>query len=275
MAKYRIKDWDEHFENASSRKLKKLDWVPIPNKMDGSGYTALVDHPHGAAHLGAWIAMVEIASRQKSPRDGSLTQVSSGLYDLCQCLGRISRLPSIVFEEVIPRLVEIGWVEEVFSNQQTSENLPQSADVSADSPTTSADSPTTSAKSGSTGKGITGKGREGKDTHGARWKTDEAFVRFSIDYLGTGAALVDADFAEAYEFCWRSLDFEQKLERVAALNRHAEEYHADPRYVPRPRKFLETEWERRVVKRKPAAADVNEQAMRLLEEKQNGFKKIG
>ena len=36
----RIREWDKNFENAGSRKLKRLEWVAIPNKTDGEGYTA-------------------------------------------------------------------------------------------------------------------------------------------------------------------------------------------------------------------------------------------
>ncbi len=59
----RICDWDTLYENNRTRGYKKLNWVPIPNRMDGDGYTELVDHPNGAAHLGAWIAIVQVASR--------------------------------------------------------------------------------------------------------------------------------------------------------------------------------------------------------------------
>ena len=173
----RIRDWDKHFENAASRKLHRLDWVAVPNKMDGSGYTALVDHPNGAAHLGAWYAIVEIASRQK-PR-GNLPDPIGGI---CQCLGRISRLPADVFAEVLPRLLEIGWIEEVSLNQYSpnasaespnasaescvvktsqsraararqSENQSIELSESKESATTLAESATSSADCGSTGKG--------------------------------------------------------------------------------------------------------------------------
>lgn len=126
---YRIRDWVKHFENASSKKLKRLEWVAIPNRVDGSGYCALVDHPNGAAHLGAWLAMVEIASRQKQPRNGTLPDVGG----ICQSLGRISRLRVEVFKEALPRLIEIGWIESIQSDR---DSLPQSADSLADSPTT-------------------------------------------------------------------------------------------------------------------------------------------
>lgn len=103
---YRIKDWYQLFENNCTREVKRMDWVPVPNRMDGAGYTALVDHPNGAAHLGAWLAMIEISSRQKVR--GLFPQESA---ELSQVLARMSRLPAGLFEEVLPRLLQIGWIE--------------------------------------------------------------------------------------------------------------------------------------------------------------------
>ena len=128
MPELRITDWDKHFENAGSRKLKRLEWVSIPNKMDGSGYTALVDHPNGAAHLGAWYAIVEIASRQE------IRGLLPSLTGTCRCLGRISRLPAAIFEEVIPRLIEIGWIEEIKGLTDESPKVSQDIPISANKP---------------------------------------------------------------------------------------------------------------------------------------------
>jgi hypothetical protein len=97
--------------------------------MDGSGYTALVDHPNGAAHLGAWYAIVEICSRQRIR--GNIPNVGG----TCRCLGRISRLPADLFTEVIPRLIEIGWIE---CYQQDTEIPPLSASTSAENGKSSA-----------------------------------------------------------------------------------------------------------------------------------------
>lgn len=108
MVCFRIKDWDKHFENNRTRELKYLDWVPIPNKMDGDGYTELVDHPDGAAHLGAWVAIVEVASR--CDVRGTLMRDGDRPHDSAS-LSRQTRLPKQVFDEVIPRLILIGWIE--------------------------------------------------------------------------------------------------------------------------------------------------------------------
>lgn len=128
----RVRDWNKHFETAASRKLVKLDWVAIPNKMDGLGYTTLVDHPRGASHLGSWYAIVEIASRQK--KRGTLPDGPGGV---CLSLARLSRLPAAEFEEAIPRLLEIGWLEQVDSIQADTENPPIIRQSSASNPPSS------------------------------------------------------------------------------------------------------------------------------------------
>lgn len=102
----RIKNWDDLYENNRTRSLININWVPIPNRMDGDSYCELVDHGDAAAHYGAWIAMLAIASRQ-TPR-GTLPREGAGI---AQALARISRLPAGLFESLIPRVVEMGWVE--------------------------------------------------------------------------------------------------------------------------------------------------------------------
>lgn len=112
MVVYSVTDWADHFENNRTRELLHLEWLPLPNKMDGDGYTELVDHPDGTAHFGAWCALLEIASKC-DPR-GVLMREHSKPYD-AQSLARVSRLSRAVFEAVIPRLIKIGWL--------TAENL--------------------------------------------------------------------------------------------------------------------------------------------------------
>ncbi len=108
---WRIKDWNKHFEVSQSRRCPKvMHWVPVPNKQDGDGYTELLDHPNGAAHFGAWTAIVQLASKCK-PR-GTLARDGSCEHDI-QSLARITRIRSEIYEEAIPRILKIGWLEEV------------------------------------------------------------------------------------------------------------------------------------------------------------------
>src|SRR4051812_44415687 len=60
---YRVRDWDSLYENSETRKLKKLSWVPIPNRHDGKGYRRLLASPEGPGSFGAWILILEVASR--------------------------------------------------------------------------------------------------------------------------------------------------------------------------------------------------------------------
>lgn len=127
MTVYRIVDWIKNFENNRTRELVSLSWVPIPNKMDGDGYTELVDHEDGSAHLGAWLAIVQIASkcnprgtlfRDPAPpcgdvRDGlEVDRTRLRAHDF-KTLARVSRLKEGIFADAIPRLIDIGWIESV------------------------------------------------------------------------------------------------------------------------------------------------------------------
>lgn len=119
----KVRDWEKHFENNRTRELKRMDWVPIPNKQDGDGYTELLDHPDGAAHFGAFIAIVEVASKC-SPR-GVLVRDGGSPHDSAS-LARITRIPATVIDAAIPRLVDpIGWLEAEVVDDGPDARIPQ------------------------------------------------------------------------------------------------------------------------------------------------------
>ncbi len=118
----RISNWSTHFENNRTRELKKMDWVPVPTKQDGDGYTELVSHKNGAAHLGAWMAMVQVAA--KCETRGTLMRDGRKPHDTTS-LARISRLPAAVFAEAIPRLLAIGWLESEVVRESEVTQIPQ------------------------------------------------------------------------------------------------------------------------------------------------------
>jgi len=109
---YRIRDWDRLYETHQTRRLKRLHWVPVPNQMDGDGYVELVDHPDGMAHLGCWLAILEIASRCE-PR-GTLARDMRGTcaHD-ARSIARIARAPVQMMEAAWERLIKIGWIEPI------------------------------------------------------------------------------------------------------------------------------------------------------------------
>jgi hypothetical protein len=137
-----IVGWGKHYENYRTRELKALAWIPLPNKHDGDGYTQLLDHPNGAAHFGAWCALVQLASRC---HNGDTSVVStekhrhSAKYDPSEhpfgrgilirengeghdeaSLERITRIPISIWKEVLPRLLSIGWIR----NYETTDKVP-------------------------------------------------------------------------------------------------------------------------------------------------------
>jgi hypothetical protein len=122
----KIVGWDTTYENNRTRELREMEWVPIPNKMDGDGYTELLSHENGALHYAAWMAIILIASKCK-PR-GTLIRESGIPHDV-HSLSRISRINVQTFVQAIPRLVQIKWLSvQKFSTRNTNklnDQIPQ------------------------------------------------------------------------------------------------------------------------------------------------------
>jgi hypothetical protein len=60
---YSIRDWEKHFECSQSKRAERLSWVATPNKHDGKSYRRLIQMKNGAALYGAWILIVQVASK--------------------------------------------------------------------------------------------------------------------------------------------------------------------------------------------------------------------
>lgn len=115
---YKIQDWGYHYENSRSRSIAHCNWCPIPNKQDGLGYKRLVaTSGNGAAHYGVWMAIVLLASKQRSPRQGYLTVngKSDGKPLTIEDLHLTTGLPKKIISEAFPRFVEVGWLEAIGS----------------------------------------------------------------------------------------------------------------------------------------------------------------
>jgi hypothetical protein len=86
----RIKNWNDLYENNETRKLKNLHWVRVPNGMESISFRELISHRNGLAHFGVWILLLELASKQPAPRDGTISR--SG--------GRLSHDPESIAKAV-------------------------------------------------------------------------------------------------------------------------------------------------------------------------------
>ena len=124
-----IKGWNEYFENHRSRDVKAPTWVALPNKHDGEGFSILLtEHEDGVAHYGAWVLMVQVASKCE-PR-GVLRRDDGTPLD-ARALGLKTRAPKATFEAAIPRLIEIGWLEDV-SQEEVNDRIERMRDDSAE-----------------------------------------------------------------------------------------------------------------------------------------------
>ena len=123
----KIVDWDENFENNRTRELIKMRWVPFKNSFDTDGFVELMDHPHGMAHFGAWVLIVEVASRCK-PR-GTLIRSNGKDPHTAVSISRITRGEVKAIQEAIPRLIKIGWLEESDSNTISQDTAGKSQDT--------------------------------------------------------------------------------------------------------------------------------------------------
>lgn len=109
MAKtYSVVDWGTLYENNRTRDMREMRWVPVPNRHDGDGYTTLVDRENGAALLGCWIVILQVASKCQ-PR-GTLLRESAVPHDAAS-LARITRLPKTLIQEALEILErECKWL---------------------------------------------------------------------------------------------------------------------------------------------------------------------
>lgn len=120
---YQIANWSSLYENSRSRQCQTIRWVPIPNKHDSDGYAQIVDHPNGAAHYGCWCVLVQVASKCQ-PRGRLMLRNTNTPHD-GESLSRVTRLPAAIFEEAIPRFIDVGWLltEVVADTEDTSQGV--------------------------------------------------------------------------------------------------------------------------------------------------------
>lgn len=129
MKLYKIRNWNQQYENNRTRELKRLDWIPIPNKQDGDGYTLVMEHKDGPAIFGAWIACAQIASRCE-PR-GTLLRDNGKPHD-SSSLSRMSRMPVKILDQMLELVShpDINWLE-ISNIELGCDNPALSCDISA------------------------------------------------------------------------------------------------------------------------------------------------
>lgn len=115
----KITDWDKHYENAQSRKVHRLSWVPVPNKHDGERYSELMSRKDAPLIFTAWILMLQVASRSQCR--GSLLRDDGRPHDATS-LALKTRGNVEWFKIAIPILLKMKWLDD--STEPTSSVLP-------------------------------------------------------------------------------------------------------------------------------------------------------
>jgi hypothetical protein len=113
---YAIKDWDKRYENHETRKLKrKLEYVLVPNQHDGRSFRRLISYPDGAALLGVWLLLLEIAS--KMPKRGILADENGPLSvdDMSLMTGAGKETFIRGLEALASK--KVGWIEVLNSSE--------------------------------------------------------------------------------------------------------------------------------------------------------------
>lgn len=173
---YRIKDWDKHFENHESRKVKRSYWVPIPNRHDGKSYRRIAAHPEGVAVFAAWILILEAAS--KMPERGVLADEDGPLDS--EDLSAMTGFPASIFDSAFNLLTQerFGWLsaEGIKARRKPpaiSRNVPESPDA--------AETPAVELQ-GTTGNRTEGNGTQGM-AHAQKPRSPRRPQKCDDDYL--------------------------------------------------------------------------------------------
>jgi len=146
---YQVANWQDRYENNRTRELKAMAWVPVPNSHDGDGYTVLVCRENGAAYLGAWLAILQVASRC-DPR-GTLLRDCQKPHDAAS-IARMTRLPEDIIKATLDVCVnECNWL--IISDAREGAGKPQEG---AGKPQATDEE----------GNGMEGNGTEGKNMSG-------------------------------------------------------------------------------------------------------------
>ena len=104
-----VRNWNMHFENAESRKVRVCSFVCLPNKHDGKGYARIATCAKSCRAFTGWMLILQVAS--KMPQRGLLVD-EDGALDVDD-LAAMTRFESSVFDDAIEVLTQpkIGWLE--------------------------------------------------------------------------------------------------------------------------------------------------------------------
>jgi hypothetical protein len=111
---WKIKNWNETYENNKSRQLKELPWYREPTVTDTYGFAFLIAKNNGIAFYGVWALLKKVAATAPQSQRGYLMRGINKPHTI-QTLSFQTRIPEELIREAIEALLdpEIAWLEEV------------------------------------------------------------------------------------------------------------------------------------------------------------------
>lgn len=249
MTVYYIPAWDEWFETHRTRELKRLDWVPIPTRLDGEGYVSLMENRNGAAYYGVWIGIVLLAS--KCETRGTLVKNDGSAHDISSISLRI-RCDSRTVRAAISQLLAIGWLK---TKEVSSETSRFSAQIPRESRATRKGRNTVQGKEGNTHHGAReeaapvetppGPGAASQKSAAPEQEGSDLFREFCGVFFAAGRALNDRDIENALRV-W--LNYDDPVHRWClddVRKKTTDGTWSDARHTPYPANYLkQTPWTR-------------------------------
>lgn len=105
----RVKNWAKNFETSETRKWKHLKWLPVSNNQCDPGYSKLMRLADGPLLFGAWIGILQAASRCKVR--GTFIEGDGTPYD-AESLAAVAQMPTQLIERAIEFFTtQIKWLE--------------------------------------------------------------------------------------------------------------------------------------------------------------------
>lgn len=129
---YEVRNWDELYENAGSRKIRgPLDWLPLPTKHDGRSYRRLMKRKDALEMYGAWVLILAVAAKCK--KRGTLSSADGPLTAECIALKTGANQATIEKALQLFSSDELKWL--------TGSTLPTHPDAVVEHPDTLVDHP--------------------------------------------------------------------------------------------------------------------------------------
>lgn len=130
MTLYKIARWNEVYETHETRKLVRLNWIPVPNKHDGLGFRMIAAEKDSAALFGVWNLLIQVASKSDREHRGILER--DGIPLTASALSTMTGFPERAISRALTFFSQpsIGWL----LAEQWQTDLPLSPGTSGDRP---------------------------------------------------------------------------------------------------------------------------------------------